>query len=625
MPGFVVVAAHNRIPKCATIGSSLSLMRTYGVYDWELVLLQTKKRSFLRFSYLVATAAILLLVQGCKLSDELEPNVRKILPLPAAVSSITVYDDKSGDKVARIADEGEITAIMDELQSVQQSFFDDPEPLGQLLRVEMQGSEGQIYYVNDLRETGSVDSGKIYSEATAKDGDVWQLPSGLIRQIRGESSAGDPSDDGGSKTVQPMLSIRTMEDYRSIVVESNAPMKRSAVLEAIDRNGHRSSYGKDKDTKPEYEFIWSDSQRFIIRVQALHPGELARYRLDGIQTASGEEFLAEEQPNQHTAIVGERSERSRLRLIDVAAEEETDTALPDTTMAQLVRVQLNSEAAEGGTATGEQPYLLMYGKDASSLIPLGEGEWQEIAVGHWPDLGKIFGNDYGYDMLFSDRFYADYTYAVRGNRTLYRVDWKKGTATKLYDAPRAVYGITSSPDGSEIALLLTTEEGLSPSADLVIVDSTGKLMKSIPKAAYISHSDGFLFPYPVSYQSADTIVVPFFGSAEFNCGQGVINWKQGQEHVEKSESVLPTATEEALLKQHIGYKGEIMRRQVQPASANQPEGYVALQTDERDIWLIHAGNGTVKWLGKGLLLGWTSDQKLVIWDNGTKEVLLNSF
>jgi len=584
--------------------------------------LQTKKRSLLRFSYLVAIVAILLLAQGCKSSEEVDSPDRKTLPLPAAVSSITVYDDRSGDKVASIADANEITAIMADLQTMQQSFFDDPEPLGQLLRVEMQGAEGQIYFVNDLRETGSIESGKIYSEATAKDGGVWQLPSGLIRQIRGESSLAAVKA-GGSEPVKPTLFIRTMEDNRSIVVEANTPMKKSTVIEAIKHNEQRSSYGKDKETKPEYEFIWSDSQRFIIRVQGLQPGELVRYRLDGIQTTSGEKFLAEEQPNQHTAIVGERSEGSRVRIIDTTGEEETAAALPDTTMAQLVRVQRNPEDAGGGTAIGGQPYLLMYGKDASSLIPLGEGERQEIAVGSWPDLGKIFGNDYGYDVLFADRFYADYTYAVRGNRTLYRVDWKKGTATKLYDAPRAVYGVTSSPDGSEIALLVTTEEGLSPSADLIIVDSTGKLKKSIPKAAYISHSDGFLFPYPVSYQSADTIVVPFYGSAELNRGQGAISWKQG--HVKKSEGVLPTATEEALLKQGIGYKGEIVRRQVQPSSVNPTESYVAVQTDERDIWLIHAGNGAAKWLGKGQLLGWISDQQLAIWDNGTKEALLNSF
>jgi len=581
--------------------------------------LQTKISSLLKLSYLVAIVAILLLAQGCKSSEEVDSSDQKALPLPAAISSITVYDDRSGDKIANIADAGEITAIMADLQNVQQSFFDDPEPLGQLLRIEMKGAEKQIYYVNDLRETGSIYSGKIYSEATAKDGHVWQMTSGLIRQIRGEASARD-GKAGGEELAKPALFIRTMEDNRSIVVESNTPMKRSTVIEAIDRNWQRSGYGKT--ARPEYEFVWSDSQRFIIRVQALQSGELARYRLDGIQTSSGEEFLAEEQPNQHTAIVGERLERSRLRMIDVVAEEETAAALPDSTMAQLVRVQRNSENV--GESAGEQPYLLMYGKDASAMVPLAEGERQEIAVGSWPDLGKVIGNDYGYDVLYSDRFYADYTYAVWGNRTLYRVDWKKGIATKLYDAPRAVYGVTSSPDGSEIALLLATEEALTPSADLVVVNSTGKVMKSIPKAAYISHSDGFLFPYPVSYQSADTIVVPFFASGEFNRGQGAISWKQG--HVEKSEGVLPTAAEEALLKKSVGYKGEVIRRQVQSSSANSTKGYVALQTDERDIWLIDAGNGTVKWLGKGQLLGWISDQKLAIWENGTEGgAFLNSF
>ncbi|MCQ6559474.1 hypothetical protein [Paenibacillus mendelii] len=546
---------------------------------------------------------LLLILAGCTNNDEPPEHKPASFPAIEGVTSINVYDDRSSTRITHIADPGVISDMLTELKTAKTSYFDDPEYLGTLLRVEMKRENTtETYYINDLRESASSLSGKIYPKVSTEKGAVWSISGSLIKRFRGEAPQ-------TSELQPPLLYIQLQKESGAIVVESNQEISRKSVREALEAS--LQLIEKDGGVPFSYEMDWTDDlQRFVIRTNGLEEGESVRFRLDAAHTISGVPYEDDSQPNRNTVQLTIPPEQNQIRLIDVHEDGDKVMVAQDSALVQVVQVQ-----DDAGTLL---PYALVHGEGkqgSHSLLPIGAGGSYTIEVKEWPEHGEPYANDYGGEFLFSDRFYTDKTYAVYGNRTLYEVAWKEGKARKLYDSQEPVYGIASSPDGKRIGLLVASDSFLGPMADLVVLDQNGKKLKQWPSAGYISHSDGFLFSYPMTWTDNNTVAAPLVGVADITRGKAILDVNEGSV-IKVKDPELPKAAADRL-KLEAGSSVEIIR--VLPEPSAQEVRYAAVQTAEAGIWLIDVQNDSAAWIGTGLLLGWNEEQQLAVFDASNEQ------
>lgn len=171
--------------------------------------------------------------------------------------------------------------------------------------------------------------------------------------------------------------------------------------------------------------------------------------------------------------------------------------------------------------------------------------------------------------------------------------------------------MAASPSGDRIALLTASDEYIGPEADLLLLNSKGRKLASWPRAAYMSHSDGFLFPYPLTWPDEDTVAVPISGRGDMVHGKAFVDVKRGTVRT-VSDPELPAAAME-LLARKIGSGLETLS--VLPQADGKQ---LAVQIGGNGVWLIDTNGTMVRWLGSGELLGWTSDGRIAIWEHGAE-------
>jgi hypothetical protein len=245
-----------------------------------------------------------------------------------------------------------------------------------------------------------------------------------------------------------------------------------------------------------------------------------------------------------------------------------------------------------------------------SQIPLAEPKWS--------DEEKGYGNDYGSDVLYADRLLNDMMFTVKGNRTLYLVNVMSGHTKKLYSATSPVYGIAASPDNSKVALLIASEKTLSTYADLIVLNAKGKTLYSKKKAAYLSHSDGFLFVYPMAWTDSHTIVVPFAGHGENSqWSRAYIDIAENKTVIREQEELPEKALD--LLTQNAGEVDFPGLLRILPESAENPSRYYAVELEDRESWLLDVDMNQATRLGRGKLLKWTREGDLLMWKPNIEE------
>ncbi|RXI96604.1 hypothetical protein DS745_23170 [Anaerobacillus alkaliphilus] len=108
------------------------------------------------------------------------------LPIAGNVDRIIVYTLNTDMQKREYidVDRDKIQRVTEEINKAAKTFFDDPEPLGNLYLIVFQhGKKEKTFFYNDMLEYG----GKIYSEKSAKKGDVWDLPYEFGELLLGEA------------------------------------------------------------------------------------------------------------------------------------------------------------------------------------------------------------------------------------------------------------------------------------------------------------------------------------------------------------------------------------------------------------------------------------------------------
>lgn len=288
-----------------------------------------------------------------------------------------------------------------------------------------------------------------------------------------------------------------------------------------------------------------------------------------------------------------------IRLLDPAGAAVQEWASDSFAMVQPIVVE-----------QAKEPRLLVYstGNELPEILE-EDGSRTALAAPKWTDNEQAFGNDYGFNLLFADRVLNDEIYAVRGNRSLYRVNIANGTTRKLYASEQPINGIAASPDNSRVAVLVA-DAYLTPEEQLLVFDREGNKVYNLPKASYASHSDGYLFVYPMAWTDNHHVTVPLSGYEQY--GVGGVNVI----HVDEDTAVFRerrTLPEEALqlLEQHAGIiKFPDDLRFLLAPGAN-PKVY-AVEGNNFNTWLIDTASRQVVNLGGGRLLRWTDEGNLLI-------------
>ncbi|ETT49778.1 hypothetical protein C162_12868 [Paenibacillus sp. FSL R7-269] len=324
-----------------------------------------------------------------------------------------------------------------------------------------------------------------------------------------------PSASAPSSEEEPLLYIEQLRIIggggQLIQVKSNTDINKQSLEQALKKSLQTST--------PEAEFRYTlewESPRFVqIR---LHLDESSAwsgtFTLDEAVTADGRKYASTEQPYRNTVVV--RAQAGQGSLLFQGITSGTRRVVPAWNTGWIKSIQ---------TAESSAPSYLFYGQEKHHLVQALKGEALEIPA--FPQEKDAFGNDYGYHEMYSDRFYGDFTYMISGNKTLYLVDLKAFTRTKLHVFNKPVYGMSSSPDGKRIAVLTAHYEFIGPGADLTVLDQKGKILHSKENAAFISHSDGFLFVYSLTWEDDSHLILPTdrgeknpLGQIRYNTGSG---------------------------------------------------------------------------------------------------------
>ncbi len=424
----------------------------------------------------------------------------------------------------------------------------------------------------------SIEEGQVHSTSMPEDPVVRGM-------LEGEA---EPETD------EPTLMVTIHEDVDVVVLAANRDLDRASVELAIQTTIHDPALGVP--TGYRYGVEWNDDRHALVRFTELRPESSIGFMLDEARTTEGEP-LAILLPKEGRAVaVYAGAPWSGIRWTNAEG--------------QLVRqgefdaaVFIQPPCCEGGDEA-----IVVYGQDGSvdrldpnmgDVSRTKQEEWSDVAVSRWSDSGV--GDLYAYA---AD---GETYYIAKGLEHVYRVDPASDSRTFIHRSEEAsIYGLASSPDGSKVAVLTDSERALGSTADLHVFDASGQRLFHYEKAAYIGHSDGWHFVYPMAWQDNDRVAVPNRGRFIYDVHKGLIA---------EEESGIRSADVISVLKEAIpgwgGYESDILR--VLPKPGDGSDRLYAAYVSGKGTYIIDTQAGTATRIGAGSLLGWTADGDLMTW------------
>ncbi|MBB3127291.1 hypothetical protein FHS19_001945 [Paenibacillus rhizosphaerae] len=159
-----------------------------------------------------------------------------------------------------------------------------------------------------------------------------------------------------------------------------------------------------------------------------------------------------------------------------------------------------------------------------------------------------------------------------------------------------------------MALLVASDDTFGPDADLIVLDRDGNKLLHRPRASYLSHSDGFLFIYPLVWNDNETVKVPVDGYKEGR-SRGVLHIRLNREGASyETDPLLPAAAWRILAQQAPNVKETDIARFI--AATGNASGLYAVLLANRDVWIVDILKGKALKAGAGYPLRWTKDKRL---------------
>lgn len=569
----------NRIVKMGEVHTSMMIIISIFTKD--------RRRLGLERPLLLTVLAAVLLLAGCMNGGATEapsleatptnpqaPNepqieaIEVMLDMPGASWQITITDTQQLSSIIAGIHEAPV------IQEADQVRAEDEAGVVTTYRMRvLSAGEAQHYKLIDLRQTARIDAAALLQHiedtGEAQATPMLGLPTAWIGMLMGDRQG------------EALLKVEPHLDEKGVTVYANRQLQEASVVAAVERSLQQT--GWLDHAPPEYVLAWSDPQRAVIRLAEL-PGRPVLLHFGSLLTAEGERFANANQLPAVEASLGTSTMMNRLSWITPAQQQEDSIGIQNTVLVQPMY---------SGAGEAEADEWLLYHADGSQTRMTRDGEQQRIRITEWPGNRGTYGNDYGVEVLFSDRQVGDITYAVYGNRTLYRVNIATGKAVKLQDFDKPIYAVASSPDGKRIAVLESADDNLGAVANLLVLNKDGQELYKHDNAAYMNKSDGFLFPYAMSWIDPSSIAVLDQREAY---GAAVI--EVDRKEARAMEGAVPEETYrqlQGLLPEGLGIMYVVA----------QPQGrYAALQTENGWVWMYDTTEHQLAAYGYGLPLGW---------------------
>ncbi len=325
------------------------------------------------------------------------------------------------------------------------------------------------------------------------------------------------------------------------------------------------------------------------------------FNLDQARTVDGREYKNKELHNYNEVVVLYNNIQPSLSLYN-----------PSTNERKLVPVWDSSSIKVITEKNKQAPSILFYGKNHHYLYDPQKDHTYAIAAA--PMQQDWYGNDYGNHEWYSDRFYSNYTYLMLGNKIIYKVNLENFKMEQIYVSDKPIYGMSSSPDGSKIVLLLPENHYLGPFSEIIVLDNKGKVILEQQIPPYGAGSDGFLFGYKVSWLDNENIIIPAQSTRSNPSGSLIFNIKSKQ----LMELETPTLTSQII--------DDILQNELIPIDSIIPRFFwspdqkmAAFQLEENQIWVYNSVDRSFHFVGVGTLLVWLPEGDLV-WTNTKKSI-----
>jgi len=125
-------------------------------------------------------------------------------------------------------------------------------------------------------------------------------------------------------------------------------------------------------------------------------------------------------------------------------------------------------------------------------------------------------------------------------------------------------------------------------------------------AAFLSHSDGFLFEYPLSWIDDTQLILPADSNENNLTGKVLLNLKNKQKSIIKDERLTDQLVEDIFT--HVKEENFFV---ISSLLWSQDAKVAAFQAMNNQIWIYNTESRTFEFIGVGNLLGWMSSDNLI--------------
>ncbi|MFF2887261.1 hypothetical protein [Paenibacillus sp. NPDC057967] len=545
----------------------------------------------LQLRYGVVFLLFFLILQACSAKAEVEQNDQLVpIPLPANIGSITVFEQHLNQVVVKHTASDSIEVLLKGLKQAKPSYIGDPEYSGTKYRVELAAPKKKLVLeLNDLIATASTDvSAKVYlilpGEERAR---AWSLPSEWIQNLLHSEA-------------EPVIQLTLDQVNDSVTLAANRAIDKTSLEEALKT--YMMIYPPAGDAASVYRLNWTDPRRVVIGFPQLPEGSAAEFKLDGVLTQEGKPSQINSPLKGRLITIHQGLAWSGLQWVDPGGKRVREHAFQ--TAVSIMPASSSSHDSE----------IIIYNHDIPAYrLDLKSGHVEDILTKEPIDVSELAVNDNGIGFIFSYCDNKERLYMLHGWETVYRVETNGGQKKLIYTSDRPIYGMAASPDGKHVAVLTDSSGGLGPYADLRVIDADGKLVSEFKEAAYIGHSDGWYFIYPVRWTDNERIEVPIIGSSgeAFFRGKAAFHYKKGLQQKQGNETL--SAADIAILKASIDGWDEMDLFRVLPRSEAAGERYVAITLAGSGSWLIDREEQQARKLGSGPVIAWTPKGHVVYW------------